>query len=62
MVKSNTNLPDLINQWVEDYSENDFIEQFMPNYTFGDIVWFMYEVGEIPSTAIEAFLNEGEDE
>lgn len=57
-----TTLPDLINAWVEEYSENEFLEEFMPDWTFGDVVWFMYEVGEIPSDVIEKFLTEGEDE
>lgn len=57
-----TVLPDLINEWTDDYSVEEFLEQFMPNWTFGDIVWFMYEVGEIPNSVVEEFLNEGEDE
>lgn len=61
MTKSNATLPDLVNQWTEDYSVEEFLEQFMPNFTFGDIVWFMYEVGEIPSTSIDLFLNEGDE-
>jgi len=61
MAKDNVTLPDLVNQWTEDYSVDAFLEQFMPNYTFGDIVWFMYEVGEIPSTAIQQFLEEGDE-
>lgn len=60
MAKRNATLPDVINQWIEDYSVDEFLEQFMPNYTFGDIVWFMYEVGEIPSDVMEKFLNEDE--
>lgn len=56
-----TILPDLINEWCDEYSEEEFLEQFMPAWTFGQIIWFMYEVGEIPNTVIEEFLNEGDE-
>jgi len=57
MTKSTT-LPDLIDAWVEEYSAEEFIEQFMGEWTFGDMVDFMYQVGEIPTDVIEDFLND----
>ena len=51
-------LAELIDNWVDDYGADAFIEDYMDGWTFGEIVEFMYEVGEISSRVVENFLED----
>lgn len=57
MTKS-TGLAELVDAFVADYSADAFLEDYMADWTFGQIIEFMYEVGEIPTDVIEKFIED----
>lgn len=51
-------LANLIDSYNSDYSIEEFIEQFLPGLTFGEMVELLYEYGEIPEDNIRDFLED----
>lgn len=52
------NLANLIDAWVEDYSAEDFMDDFLQNMTFGELVEAAYEAGVVSDSQIEEFLGD----
>lgn len=51
-------LANLIDSYNSDYSIQEWIDQFMPGLTFGEMIELLYEYGEIPEDAIREFLED----
>ena len=53
-----TKLSTLIDAWAEDYSVEEFLTEFLPNLTFGELVENAFDNGLIPNDQIEKFLED----
>lgn len=51
-------LANLIDSYNSDYSIQEWLDQFLPGFTFGEIIEILYACGEIPEDAIREFLED----
>lgn len=58
MAKDKHSLAQLIDSWLEDYSFEDFQDEFGFQLSVGEMISLLFEAGEVPYDVIAKFMED----